>query len=531
MNPVEIVIGFILCAVVLATIAQMLRIPYPTFLVLGGLGLGFIPGLPHIELPPEVTFLIFIPPLVYVAAARFGIRDLRRNLWPIFRLSVGLVLLTLLSVAATAHWMFDAMSWPVAFVLAAIISPTDTAAVTAVTRSISIPKRVQQILEGESMFNSVVALVAYKQAIHATSSGSFSLSAAFVELLWNAGGGLVIGLLVGVAATWARHRVREPAMNTATSFLTPFAAYLGAEWIHASGVLATVIAGLFVGHFLISTLKPNERVQAIFFWEGLKFILEGLAFILIGFQLRDLLQAYNSHSLLTLGGYCAVITAVTIAVRVLWMYVWYKLPKSLCLNPVQEETNPHSSQSILIAWSGMRGVDSLAAAMAVPYLLADGLTPFPHRQLLILTSFSVILATLVFQGLTLPGLIRWLKIAPENPTVGDSSKIRIAVAEAAMNKLDALQQERNLSSETLEHLRKLLQEHAFRYRIRLTSDMTREFRVLDESVNELMLELLQAERHTVMEMLARGQIDDETMRRLESSLDYEELRLMADFRS
>jgi Na+/H+ antiporter len=531
MNPVEIIIGFILCAVILASIAQALRFPYPTVLVLGGLALGFLPGLPHIELPPDVTFLIFIPPLVYVAAARFGLHDLRRYLWPIFRLSVGLVMLTVVCVAAAAHWMFDAMSWPAAFVLAAIISPTDTAAVTAVTRSMSIPKRVQSILEGESMFNSVVALVAYKQAIQTTIGGSFSLHGAVGELLWNAIGGLVIGLLVGIAATWARHRVRDSTINTASSFLTPFAAYLGAESIHASGVLATVIAGLYVGHFLISYLKPNERVQAIFFWDGLKFILEGLAFILIGFQLRGVLNAIDSATFVTLCGQCAFIAGVTIAVRVIWIYIWYKLPRSLCFNPDREDIHPHSSYSILIAWSGMRGVDSLAAAMAIPYLLADGTTPFPQRQLIILLSFSVILATLVLQGLTLPRLIRWLNIAPERPSLTETTKIRLVAAEAAMRKLAELEQSRNLTSETLQHLRKLFQEHAFRYRMRLDSNNSREFRLIDEPVNELMLELLQAERQAVLEMLAQGLIDDETMRRFESSLDYEELRLMADFRS
>jgi CPA1 family monovalent cation:H+ antiporter len=311
MRSIELIAGLLLAAVVLAAVARRARAPYPAVLVLGGLGLGFVPGLPQPELPPDVTFLVFVPPLVYRAAARFGLRDLRRHLWPILRLSVGLVLITLASVAAAAHGWVEGMAWPAALVLAAVVAPTDTAAVTAVTRDLPVPRRVAAILEGESLFNDVVALVAYQQAVRAAATGTSSAAQVGVALAWDAAAGVGVGLAVRAAAAWGR-RLGDPALDTAASLLTPFAAYLGAEAAGGSGVLATVAAGLYVGRALLSTLGPAQRVQSFAFWDGAAFVLEGLAFVLIGFQLRPVTAG--------LAGYA-------VAVRLVWMLTRTVLPR------------------------------------------------------------------------------------------------------------------------------------------------------------------------------------------------------------
>lgn len=528
MNPVELVIGLILVAAVLATVAQNLRLPYPTVLVLGGLALGFVPGLPHVQIPPEITFLVFIPPLVYLVSTQFGLRDLRKNLWPIFRLSVGLVLLNLVCVASAVHWGIEGFTWSTAFVLAAIVTPTDTVAVTAVTSRLPVPKRVSMILEGESLFNDVVALVAYQQAVKAVVTGSFSIFATFWILVWEAIGGIAVGLVVGVLATWSRHRLRDPAINTAASLMTPFAAYLGAEALGASGILATVATGLFVGHILLSTLRPLERLQTLSFWTGLQFILEGLAFVLIGFQLRLVMANLSRLSTAELIGDCILVCVMTLVVRLIWMFAWHFVPKYFAKRKGRPVSSPPWQHAVLIAWSGMRGIDSLAAALALPMLLADQTTPFPQRDLILFLSFSVILTTLVVHGLTLPVLIRRLKLLPEDDLRRDEAQIRIATAEAAIRRLKELEQANGLPTATVGPIRAT-------YLLRIEHDRSR----LDQleqgragqvipPPSDIMLDLLKSERQVVRALRAAGKYNDDALKSVERSLDYQELKLATE---
>ncbi|QJW94665.1 Na+/H+ antiporter [Frigoriglobus tundricola] len=527
MNPVEIVVGLVLVAVVLATVAQRLRVPYPTLLVLGGVTLGFVPGLPHVRIPPDVAFLVFVPPLVYQVASRFGLRDLRRHRWPIFRLAVGLVLLNLFCVAGVVHFGIDGFSWSAAFVLAAIVSPTDTAAVAAVTKNLPIPRRVERILEGESLFNDVVALVAYQQAVKAAVTGSFSLGDAGQVLVWDAVGGVGVGLAVGVLATWARHRVRDVAINTAASLLTPFAAYLGGEAIGASGVLATVAVGLYVGRVLLPTLTPAERVEAVAFWSGARFILEGLAFVLIGLELRRVVADLSDTPAAGLLGACALVCATVVVVRLAWVFAWTGLPYLFGPKRSGAEARPPWGQALLLAWAGMRGVDSLAAALAVPLVLADGATPLPQRNLILLLSFSVILTTLVLQGLTLPLLIRRLGLPSEDSVRREDAPIRLAAAEAALRRLDELEHTPGVPPDVVAHLRAMYLLRVHRYRSRLAPAAGDSPEPGIEAARGLVLELLKAERQVVAAMWGDGLISDDAKQRVERSLDYEELKLGA----
>ncbi|MDY3551928.1 Na+/H+ antiporter [Gemmata sp. JC717] len=514
MNPVEIVVGLILVAVVLAAAAQRLRVPYPAALVLGGLALGFVPGLPHIQIPPAVAFLVFIPPLVYQVASRFGLRDLRHHRWPIFRLAVGLMLLNLICVAGAVRWADDGFSWAAAFVLAAVVGPTDTAAVAAVARGLPVPRRAERILEGESLFNDVVALVAYQQAVRAVATGTFSPGLTCLSLAWGAVGGIGVGLAAGALATWSRRRVSDPAVNTAASFLTPFAAYLGGEAVGASGVLATVAAGLFVGHVLLPTLPPTDRIQAVAFWDGTRFLLEGLAFVLIGFQLRAVLsEPVSASAWIT----CAVVCATTVAVRLVWTLAW-NVP--LFARRAAPDHVPRFRHAVLIGWAGMRGVDSLAAALALPLVTADGVTPFPQRDLIALVAFSTILVTLVLQGLTLPILIRTLGLPPDDAERREDAVARLAAVAAALRRLDELESAHGGSADALGHLRAMYQFCLRQYQTGLDAPTGAD---PGDGLSALTREPLKAEREAVRTLWADGRIGDETRRRAEQALDHEEL--------
>lgn len=524
MNSVEVVIGLILVAVVLAAIAQRLGVPYPTVLVLGGLALGFVPGLPHVQIPPRVAFLVFIPPLVYQVASQFALRELRHHRWPIFRLSVGLVLINLVCVAGVAHWGIDGFSWAAAFVLAAVVTPTDTAAVSAVTRDLSVPRRVERILEGESLFNDVVALVAYQQAIKATVTGSFSIGGAGADLIWDAAGGACAGLIVGIMATWARRRVHDPAINTAASLLTPFAAYIAAEAIGASGVIATVATGLYVGHVLLPSLQAAERVQALSFWAGARFVLEGLAFVLIGLQLRFAWEQLANGPFEEPLRACALVCATTVVVRIVWMFVWAALPR--LSRRTAGAARPPLGHSILLAWAGMRGVDSLAAALALPLVVADG-TPFPQRNLMLLVSFSVILTTLVLQGFTLPLLIRRLGLPADECSRLEELRLRLSAAEAALARIEELALAVEAPAEIVSNLRELYQLRVRQYHAGLDFAGDDPTGSAIGAAYRLMLELLKAERAVVIAFWSDGLISDDARQRVERALDYEELKLSA----
>lgn len=524
MNAVEIAIGLILVAVVLATAAQRLGVPYPTVLVLGGLALGFVPGLPHVQIPPNIAFLVFIPPLVYQVASQFALRELRQHRWPIFRLSIGLVLINLLCVAGVAHWGIDGFSWSAAFVLAAVVTPTDTAAVSAVTRALPVPRRVERILEGESLFNDVVALVAYQQAVKAVVTGSFSAGGAGSELVWDAVGGACVGLAVGALATWVRRRVHDPAINTAASLLTPFTAYLGAELVGGSGVVATVVTGLYVGHVLLPSLRAVERVQAVSFWAGTRFILEGLAFVLIGFQLRLAGEQLANESPAGLLRNCLLICAATVAVRVVWMFAWAGLTR--LGRRAAGAPHPPLGHSVLLAWAGMRGVDSLAAALALPLVLADG-APFPQRNLILLVSFSVILTTLVVQGLTLPVLIRRLGLPADESTRLEELRIRMSAAEAALERIEELASTAETSPEVVNNLRELYRLRIRQYHAGLDFAGEHPASSAIDDAYCLMMELLRTERQVVIAFWAAGLISDDARQRVERAMDYEELKLGA----
>ncbi len=525
MQVIETVLALLFATVVLATVARKLGVAYPVLLVLGGLALGLIPGLPAVRPEPDIIFLVFLPPLVYIAATTTALRDLRFNLRPILFLSVGLVLFSVLVVAGVAQAVAAGLGWPAAFVLATVVAPTDTVAVTAITDRLSLPRRVVTILEGESLINSAAALVAYRTAVTAVQTGAtFSPAGAVLFFFKASVGGVVVGLAVGWLSVVVRRRLTDPAVSLTVSLLTPFAAYLPAEALGVSGILATVVAGLYVGRHLPEILSPETRVQAFAFWDMLVFLLNGLAFILIGLQLRTIvgeLKGYGHGELLC---DAAAVSAAVVLARVVWVFPATYLPRWLSPSLRERDPPPPWRAVALIAWSGMRGVDSLAAALALPLATASG-EAFPRRDLILFMSFVVILATLVLQGLSLPWLIRRLGVTDTGHLESEESQARYAAARSALERLDELTPDVDVPPVVVEHLRLHYEHLADRYLARFDphDDGTHEDRTT--AVHRLKRELLRAQREVLVKLRNREVIGDDVLGRVLRDLDLEELRL------
>jgi CPA1 family monovalent cation:H+ antiporter len=416
LHPIELVLALLATAVLLGVLARWLAIPYPILLVIGGVLLGIQPGVPPVTLDPQLVFLLFLPPLLYSGAFRTPWRDFREQLRAITLLAVGLVLFSTAAVAVVAHYWID-LPWSASFALGAIISPPDAVAAMAVTQRLRVPKIITTILEGESLVNDASALVVLRLAIGA---GAFSIWQAGLDFVLVSVGGMLIGLLGAVLAIrlhrWLlRTGLADNKLQITITLLTPFAVYLPAEHLHVSGVLAAVAAGLWVGNRceLVFPRELYEEARAV--WEWIEFLLNSLVFILIGFALRTILENVGDHyTLEQLSLYVLAIAATVIITRLLWMFPGAYLPRWLDRKLLGIPTPyPNWRGVVVVGWTGMRGVVSLAAALALPVAGADG-RPFPGRDLIQFLTFWVIFATLVGQGLTLPLVIRALGVADTN---------------------------------------------------------------------------------------------------------------------
>jgi monovalent cation/hydrogen antiporter len=537
----EIILGLLLAVAALATLATRLGVPYPILLVLGGSALGFIPGLPPVELDPELVFLLFLPPLLYVSALFTSWRDFRANVRPITLLAVGLVLMTTFVAASVAHTVIG-LPWGVAFVLGAIVSPTDAIAATSVAQRLGVPRRIVTILEGESLVNDATGIVAYRVAVAAVVTGAFSVWEAGLQFVVGAAGGVAAGFAVGWLVVWARrHLSEDPSVQNTISLLTPFVAYLAAEelphslWgllhdlfgvpgdLYFSGVLAVVTTGLYLGRKGPYIISSGTRLQGYATWELITFLLNGLIFILIGLQLRSVVEGLNEYTAGQLVSYALLTSLTVILVRMVWVFPATYVPRWVSRRIRERDPSPSWRNVSIIAWTGMRGVISLAAALALPLQTASGVL-FPDRDLIIFLTFCVILATLVVQGLSLPVLIRALGL--EDDRIGDKEEThgRVSIAEAALERLDELVDEDWVREDTAERMRGLYSYRRNRFASRFEGD--------PEGVEErsaayqhLMVELLGAQRLRLITMRDEGSIGDEVMHRIERDLDLEESRL------
>jgi Na+/H+ antiporter len=528
MHEIELVLALMVAVAAVATVGRALRIPYPILLVLGGLALALLPVVPDVRLAPELVFLLFLPPLLYIAAFDTSIRDVRALLRKIVSLAVGLVLATTVAVAVVAHELVPDLGWPAAFALGAIVSPPDAVAAAAVFRRLGVPAKLVTLLEGESLFNDATALVAYRAALAAMATATFSLGEAGLRFVAVAVGGVLVGLAVGKAVAWLRHRIDDPPVEITLSLLTPFAAWLPAEWLGVSGVLATVTAGLCVGWWAPRIMQSETRVRGRAVWDMVVFVLNGLVFILIGLQLSTILPTLSGRSLLWLTGLGALLSLTVILVRLAWLFVVAYLPRLILGPPPGDGPAPRWTHVFVAGWAGMRGVLSLAAALALP--LAT-----PERDLLIFLTFCVILATLVAQGLSLPWLIRKLGVGEDTAAREHLERqARTAAAEAATARIEELANEWPTHLPLIETLRGQYAHRATHLGEHSNETSGEEAASPDGEAEQEMLEhhlirraVIDAERTALLDLRDRGEIGDQVWRRIERDLDLEELRMEA----
>jgi CPA1 family monovalent cation:H+ antiporter len=520
LHDVELLLLALIVAVAgLSVLARAVNVPYPILLVLGGLVLGFVPGMPAVELPPELVLVAFLPPLLYWSGFFSSPRDLRRDARTISLLAVGLVLATTAAVAVAAMAMVDGMTWPVAFALGAIVSPTDPLAASAIGRRLGVPRRLLTVLEGESLVNDATALVAYRFAVAAAVTGSFVAWQAGLRFVVTATGGVAVGLLVGWLVAELRRRLDDPVVEIVISVVSGYAAYLPAELLGVSGVLAAVTTGLYLGWRAPQLASASTRLLGFSFWEVLVYLANAVLFILVGLQLRPILEHLDGTSVAVLVGQGALVSAVVVGVRLAWGFSVPYLVRLVDRRRSQRMRRVGARERLLLGWSGMRGAVSLAAALALPL-------DFPMRNLILFLTFSVIFATLVMQGLTLPALIRRLRFERDTAEEREELKGRLAATHAALERLDELAGADWTRDDTVERLHGLYEFRRRRLKARggwLEDDDGTEDR--SQAYQRLLRELLQAQHRAIVRLRNQGKISNEVMHRIERELDLEDTRL------
>ncbi|HEY4124394.1 MAG TPA: Na+/H+ antiporter [Rhizomicrobium sp.] len=525
-ETVEILILLMFVIAAVAVVANRLKIPPSILLVLTGGALALIPGLPAVELSPDLVLLLVLPPVIYSSAVAMSWREFKFNLRPIALLAVGCVLFTTVSVAAATHWTLG-LSWPVGFVLGAIVSPPDAVAPLSIARRLQVPRRLIVILEGEGLANDATALVLYRFAVMAVAVGSFSLPQATGTFAAIVAGELLWGVGVGWLMLRLRRWVHDPRIEIMLSVLTPFVAYWPPQQLGGSGVLATVVAGLYISWNGLRLISAATRLQGIFFWDFLIYIIEGMIFLLTGLQTRKLIESIVGYSWRELAISAALVSAVVIATRFVWMYPATYLPRWLSATVQRRDPAPPWQWPFALAFTGVRGVVSLAAALAIPLVTSNG-EPFPDRDLILFLTFSVILVTLVGQGLALPWVIRALGLANLGRRERHTDRVeefaaRRKAIEATIAQLDQLAAERELPDEVYKPLRA---HHQGRLRqVADRSDGDTGHRKLVELNDDIELLLIDAERLTVNDFYRDGKLKDEGRRRIEQELDLREARL------
>jgi CPA1 family monovalent cation:H+ antiporter len=522
-NVEYLLVGLLVAIVVLSTLARLLSIPYPIVLVVGGLVIGFVPGIPKIVLDPDVVLVLFLPPLLYSAAFFGDLRALRRDLRPILISSIGLVLFTMCAVAFVTHELVHGMPWAAAFALGAVVSPTDPLAATQIMRRLDVPRRTVNVAEGESLVNDATALVAYKLAIGAAIGETFSIWEAGFRFVAGAAGGIAIGLVAGFVIAEIRRRIDDPPVEVTVSLLSAYAAYIPAERAGCSAVLAAVTCGLYLGWKAPEIASPRARIQALAVWESLTFILNALLFVLVGLQLRNIVDGLAGYSTATLIGYAAAVSGVVILARLVFSFTMVHVIRAIDRRPSQRARRASWRQRMVSAWSGMRGSVSLAAALAIP-LTANG-HPFPQRDLIIFLTFAVIFSTLVLQGLTLPTLIRKLGVRDDGEEGREELSARLRASQAALARLDELDGQDWTRSETVERMRGL-----YNYRLRrfgAQAGKVEDDGYEDRSVayQQMVLEVINAQRQEIDRLRREGAISSDVMHRIERELDLEASRL------
>jgi Na+/H+ antiporter len=509
-------------AALLLVLAYRTSVPYPILLVIGGAGIGFIPGLPAVELPPEAVLVIFLPPLLYSAAFFSSLRDLRDNVRPIGLLAIGLVVMTTLGVGLVAHAVVDDLSWAAAFTLGAIVAPTDPVAATAIASRSGAPRRIVTILEGESLVNDATALVAYKVALAAVLTGTFSLLEAGGSFVYQAAAGIAIGIVVSVVIAEVRRVIEDAPTEITISLLTPYFAYLPAEALGVSAVLAAVTSGIWLGWRAPRLITSTTRIQLYSVWEVLTFVLNAALFLLVGLQLPGILERIgDDYTGAQLALWSAVVAGAVIAIRFLWVFPATYIPRWISRSLRERDPVPPFGTIFVLSWVGMRGAVSLAAALALPAAAPE----LPGRDLIVFLVYQVILVSLLLEGATLGPLIRLFGLHDDGRLDRLEVKARIKAAKAAIARIDELIGEDWVREESASRLRDFHEFRIRRFRARFDDEDDGAIDDRSYAYQHLQRSVLEAQREEIIRLRNERTINDEVLRRIEHDLDLEDARL------
>jgi CPA1 family monovalent cation:H+ antiporter len=508
----------VLAAVAVA--AKRLNIAPSILLVVAGLGMALIPDLPRVTLAPEVVLLGILPPLIYSAGVAMSWREFHFNLRPIALLAFGCVIFTTCAVAAAAHYLLQ-FDWAVGFLLGAIISPTDVVAPLAIARQLGLPRRIVVVLEGEGLANDATALVLYRFAVVAVSTGTFSLGQASVTFVTIVIGEIVYGLAVGWLSLRLRQWAHDPRVEITLSLMTPYLAFWVPAHLGGSGVLATVACGLYVSWVGPRLIPFATRLQGIFFWDLIVYLIEGLVFLVTGLQARTLIEQTHAFSIHDVMVATAWTTLIAIVARYIWVFPATYIPRWVNASLAKRDPSPSWRTVFFLAFTGIRGVDSLAVALAIPYTIVSG-APFPHRDLILFVTFGVIIVTLIGQGATLPWVMRWLGLhlegkAEHRREIRSELAARRAALKEVSKRLEKAIKEHDLPDDAIEHLRTRNQVRLQILPANLTDGVDQARRTA-----KVKAELIEAERDFIYQLLREGKITDEARRRIEYELDLEE---------
>ena len=519
----------------LMAVSDRIKIPNPIMLMGAGLVIGFTPVLPDLALNPEVVFLVILPPLLYDAAARTSWHEFRTSIRPISALAITLVFFTTFAVGAAAYYLIPEFTWPLAFVLGAIVSPPDAVATSGVIKGLGLNKKVVTILEGESLVNDASALIAYRYAVTAVTTGSFVLWKAGLQFLWVAGAGIVVGVVIGYLFVLAHKKIQNNSVvETSLTLLSPFVSYLAAEQLHVSGILAVVSAGLIISWRSPEVFSFQTRMRTRVVWDTLVFLLHGFVFILIGLQVPFIIRDLGNIPFYQIFGFGLVISLVTILVRIVWVFAGAyrdKIVRKRLAGSLVEDDNEQTWKNVLIvAWTGTRGVISLATALAIPLTLADNSSAFPQRNSIIFLAFMVIFITIVVQGLSLPLLVRWLGTKPQSKLIEEEKELQLYIANNTLQFLEhefsmqvdpkILDRLKEKYSQSINRLTKEIRIH------KVAKRQNDETLVLPpDPMVSAQLEIKRFQRELLIKLHKEGEFSDDAIRQIERELDVDELKL------
>ena len=524
MKGFETLLGLLFASALLAALARRVRLPVPVVMVLGGVAAAFAPVVRELAIDPDVAFAVFVPPLLFRAATTTSMREIRDHLRSVALLAVGLVIATTVVVAAVARYAVPGIAWPAAFVLGAVLSPPDAVVSIALARALKVNHTIVSLVEGEGLLNDTTAFVVYGQAVRAVVTGRFSLAHAVPEFFLVGLGGAVVGLATYFLVSRLRTISKDPIVLNVIWLLTPFAAFLPAERIGVSGVLSVVVAGVLLRRWSSLAVAAETRITGQGVFDVLEFVLNSLMFILIGMQVGAILRDPSAPPLLHVLRATAVVTGAIVVFRLLWMFPSAYLPRAMSARIRKREGVPPPGNVALLAWMGIRGGDSLVTALALPTITAGG-APFPSRELIVATTFGVILATMLLQGLTLAPLIKLLRLPVDHALDGELALARRKMVEASDAWLGRVAEQGNVPDTILERVRG---HYARKAQLERDLDGEGQDRATAETYRRLEQGILAERRRVAVSLRNERTIDDEVLGRLERELDLEELRITPD---